>query len=81
MPKRENYDKNNQSSEAQRQKSQAITQSPERKIAQLKYRIASIDEAIAAGRVTAEEVLQERERLNVQMLDLQAVHFGHANYV
>jgi hypothetical protein len=71
MPKRENYDKNGASVEEHRKKSQAITQSPQRKIAQLKYRIASIDAAVAAGRLTAEEVSKERERLNVEMLDLQ----------
>lgn len=81
MPKRENYDKNGASVEAERKKKQALTQSPQRKIAQLKYRIDAIDAAVAAGRVTAEEVSKERERLNVEMLDLQSVHFGHANYV
>jgi hypothetical protein len=50
MPKRENYDKNSQSAREQQAKSQALTQSPERKIAQLRYRLETIDESVRAGR-------------------------------
>jgi hypothetical protein len=73
MPKRENYDKNNQSSDAQRKKSQAITQSPERKIAQLRYRLTTIDESVAAGRREYnDEVDAEVKRLRAELEALEA---------
>ena len=50
MPKRENYDKNSQSAREAKAKSQAITQSPERRRAQLEYRLNSIEESVRAGR-------------------------------
>jgi hypothetical protein len=72
MPKRENYDKNSQSSEAQRKKSQALTQSPERKMEQLRYRLTTIDESVAAGRRTFESVAEEVERLRKELNVLEA---------
>ena len=73
MPKRENYDKNSQSAREAKAKSQAITQSPERKIAQLKYRLATIDESVRAGRREyTDEVNADVLRLTKQLQELEA---------
>ena len=50
MPKRENYDKNSQSAEAHRKQNHALGQTPERRRAQLEYRLNSIEESVRAGR-------------------------------
>lgn len=67
MPKRVDYDKNPQSAEAERKKRQAITQSPERRMAQLRYRLNSIDQSVAAGRQKFEDVEPEVKRLRSQL--------------
>ena len=72
MPKRENYDKNSQSAREAKAKSQAITQSPERKIAQLKYRLNSIEESVTAGRQQFENAAADIERLRKQLEALEA---------
>ena len=72
MPKRENYDKNSQSAREAKAKSQAITQSPERKIAQLRYRLSAIDESVAAGRQQSEAVEADVKRLRPQLEALEA---------
>lgn len=72
MPKRENYDRNPQSAEAERRKRQAITQTPQRRIAQLRYRLDSIEESVKAGRQQYEEVYPDVQRLRVQLGALEA---------
>lgn len=72
MPRRENYDKNHQSAEAERKKRQALTQSPERRMAQLRYRLISIDESVAAGRQQFEDVATDVARLTRELQALEA---------
>ena len=72
MPKRENYDKNSQSAEAHRKQNHALGQTPERRKAQLEYRLNSIEESVAAGRQQSEEVAADVERLRKELAALEA---------
>ena len=74
MPKRENYDKNSQSAEAHRKQNHALGQTPERKLAQIRYRLDSIENAVRAGRreytdavdADVKRLLAEAEALEAQ---------------
>jgi hypothetical protein len=73
MPKKENYDKNHQASEAARKRRQALTQTPERKAAQLLYRIDSINQRLKRGDQTP-GLEEDMDRLCRQLEALSQQH-------
>jgi len=66
--------KNPQSAEAAMERKKEANATPERKIAQLRYRLATIDEAVATGRRQYEEIEPEVTRLRGELQALEARH-------
>lgn len=66
--------KNSRSAEAAAERRKAANATTERKIAQLQYRLATIDESVAAGRQQYEDVFAEVRTLQGQLQALEAQH-------
>jgi hypothetical protein len=64
--------KNSHSAEEAAKRKKLINATPERKMAQLRYRLISIDESVAAGRQQYENVEADVKRLRSQLDALEA---------